>query len=325
MKHMEKFNSNIIEKNSYNPIRCTELLKNFEEKEVISFGKKLNFSGVNNSDVYNISAPFNIKNKIFISGRVENRSAWANSQVMFFEENEGTWYPSKNTPTLPLEDGFFTKIKNEMIIGGVEVYPTPTKIDPNSIGYRTAFYQGEDLYSLQKFTTGPDRMKDIRLVSLSNNKIGVFTRPQGGKNKGGRIGFTEIDKLDDLNAKTIINAKIIENQFAPNEWGGANELHFLKDNKIGVLGHIAYKDIRDDRHYYAMTFVYDIKTNKSSPIEIIATRQNFPKGDSKIPELSDVIFSGGLLRHGDGTATLYVGLSDAEAGSIILRDPFDSM
>jgi hypothetical protein len=322
---MEKFNSNIIEKNSYNPLQCTELLKNFEEKEVISFGNKLNFSGVNNSDVYNISAPFNIGNKIFISGRVENRNAWANSQVMFFEENEGTWYPSKNTPTLPLEDGFFVKIKNEIIIGGVEVYPEPTKIDPDGIGYRTAFYKGEDLYSLQKFTTGPDRMKDIRLVSLLNNKIGVFTRPQGGKNEGGRIGFTEIDKFDDLNANTIINAKIIENQFASNEWGGANELHFLKDNKIGVLGHIAYKDIMDDRHYYAIVFVYDIKTNKSSPIEIIATRQNFPKGDSKIPELSDVIFPGGLLRHGDGTATLYVGLSDAEAGSIILHDPFDGM
>ena len=325
MKYMEKFNSNIIEKNSHNPTRCIELLKNFEEKEILSTGKKLNFSGINDSDVYNISAPFSIDDKTFISGRVENRGAWANSQVMFFEENEGIWYLSKNTPTLPLEDGFFKKIEDKIIIGGVEVYPTPTKIDPDSIGYRTTFYKGDDLSYLEKFTTGPEGMKDIRLISLLNNKIGVFTRPQGGKNKGGKIGFIAIDKLDDLNANNIISAKIIENQFAPGEWGGVNELHFLKDGRIGVLGHIAYRDLKGDRHYYAMSFIYDPNIHISTPIKIIATRQNFPDGYAKIPELEDVIFPGGLIRNGDGTATLYAGLSDAEAGSIVINDPFEGL
>ena len=71
-----------------------------------------------------------------------------------------------------------------------------------------------------------------------------------------------------------------------------------------------------------MTFVYDPKNHTSSLIEIIATRKNFPEGGVKKIELSDVIFPGGLVRHGDGTATLYAGLSDAEAGNVEIPDPF---
>ncbi|MBK5215414.1 MAG: DUF1861 family protein [Candidatus Pacebacteria bacterium] len=319
---MDKFNTNNIEKESYFPNSCVELLKNFENKTSLSPGEKLNFSGVNGLDVYNISAPFQVGNKTFISGRVEERGDLAKSQVKFFEKNNDVWIPSKDTPTFPLEDGFITKIEGELIAGGVEVYPVYTKIDPKGIGYRTVFYRGQDLNSLKKFTTGPNKMKDIRLVSLQNNNIGVFTRPQEGINNEGKIGYLEIKSLEDLNVENILGAKIIENQFAPGEWGGANELHPLADGKIGVLGHIAYKDFKGDKHYYAMSFIYDTKTNTSSPVEIIATRKNFPEGAAKKPELSDIIFSGGLVRYEDGTATLYAGLSDAEAGRIEIPDPF---
>ena len=40
-------------------------------------------------------------------------------------------------------------------------------------------------------------------------------------------------------------------------------------------------------------------------------------------DLADVMFSGGLVRHGNGTATLYAGLSDTEAGQLLLADPFE--
>ena len=72
-----------------------------------------------------------------------------------------------------------------------------------------------------------------------------------------------------------------------------------------------------------MWFVYDRETHSASPVEIIATRENFPAGDEKTPKLSDIVFPGGLIRHGDGTATLYAGLSDTEAGSFTLPDPFN--
>lgn len=71
-----------------------------------------------------------------------------------------------------------------------------------------------------------------------------------------------------------------------------------------------------------MSFTFDSETQQASPITIIATRNNFPTGVAKIPELADVIFPGGLIRHDDGTATLYAGLSDTEAGSCSISDPF---
>ena len=165
-------------------------------------------------------------------------------------------------------------------------------------------------------------MKNIRLTSLAGGGIGVFTRPEDGRNGRGKIGYLELQHLEDLNAQKILSAEIIENQFAPEEWGGASELHPLPDGRIGVIGHIAYKYIQGTKHYFAMSFVYDPRTYRASPIEILATRKNFPAGDAKIDEVADVVFPGGLIRHGDGTATLYAGLSDAEAGKLALPDPF---
>ncbi len=311
-----------IEKERFSPPRCAELLRRFEEKEALRSGKKLQFSGVGEHDVYNISTPFRIGNATVIAGRVEAREAWADSRIVFFKEEKGVWVPKSGAPTLRLEDGFATHIGDETIVGGVEVYSKSAMADFRNVGYRTVFYHGHDFPSLQRFATGPDMMKDIRLAPLSNGRIGVFTRPQGGSSGKGEIGYVELRRLEDLNAKNILGARIIENQFVSEEWGGANELHPLQDGKIGVIGHIAYQDAQDVKHYYAMSFVYDPETHRASPIEIIATRKNFPAGDEKTSELADVVFPGGLVRHGDGTATLYTGLSEAEAGSITLPDPF---
>lgn len=311
-----------IEKERFSPSCCVELLRRFEEKEALCSGKKLRFSSVGENDVYNISAPFRIGNATVIAGRVEAREAWAGSRVVFFEEENGVWVPVNDAPTLRLEDGFATRIGDETIFGGVEVYPNPAAIDSRGVGYRTVFYRGRDFSSLQKFAIGPDMMKDIRLALLANGRIGVCTRPQAGRSGRGKIGYIELQCLEDVNAQNILNARIIENQFASEEWGGVNELHPLQDGRIGVIGHIAYQDAQGGKHYYAMSFVYDPETHCASPIEIIATRKNFPAGDKKTPELADVVFPGGLARHSDGTATLYAGLSDAEAGSITLPDPF---
>ena len=41
-------------------------------------------------------------------------------------------------------------------------------------------------------------MKDIRLILLSDNRIGVFTRPQGKIGGRGRIGFMIVNSLKEL-------------------------------------------------------------------------------------------------------------------------------
>lgn len=311
-----------IEKKVFLPSHCTELLRRFEEKEAPPAGEKLRFSGVGENDVYNITAPFRIGGATVIAGRVEARNARADSHVLFFEKENGVWVPANGAPTLWLEDVFATRIGDETIVGGVEVYLNPTTSNPHGVGYRTVFYRGRDFPSLQQFAVGPDIMKDIRLAPLANGRIGVCTRPQNGRNGRGKIGYVELQRLEDVNAQNILSAKIIENQFTSEEWGGANELHPLPDGRIGIIGHIAYQDAQGDKHYCVMSFVYDPKTHRASPIEIIAIRKNFPAGDAKMPELADIVFPGGLVRHSDGTATLYAGLSDAEAGRITLADPF---
>ena len=304
------------------PECCTKLLEDFERKNFPYTGEILNFSGVGDHDVYNISHPFEINGRNVIAGRVEKRDVWADSKIVFFEENGNSWNRINDAPILKLEDPFTTKLGDEIVLGGVEVYTENNAFNSRDIGYRTVFYKGKCFDSLQRFAQGPDKMKDIRLAYSTKGKIQVCTRPQGGQFGKGQIGYTELESIEELHEENILKAKIVEKIFKEDQWGGANELHLLEDGRIGVLGHISYEDEYGHKHYYAMTFIYDPLTHQTTPVEILATRKNFPKGEFKKPELEDVVFPGGLVRHKNGTATLYAGLSDAQAGRITLPDPF---
>lgn len=315
--------TNLLKKTE--PNCCKKILENFEKTEQYkNKGEIINFLGVENCDVYNISHPFEIENRTVIAGRIENRGDWAKSKVSFFENKGGFWEIIEDAPVFPLEDAFATKVGTEIILGGVEVYTINNKFESNEIGYKTVFYKGKTFSSLKRFTCGPDKMKDIRIAHLPNGKILLCTRPQGGEFGRGKIGSVEIDNVEEINEENILKAKIIENLFLQDQWGGANELHILKDGRIGVLGHIAYEDKSRFKHYYAMSFIYNPQSYETTPIKIIATRKNFPKGEAKMPELEDVVFPGGLIRHNNGLATLYAGLSDAQAGLLTLPDPFEN-
>ena len=107
------------------------------------------------------------------------------------------------------------------------------------------------------------------------------------------------------------------------EWGGANEIHLLKNGKVGVLAHIAcFSDNGKNRHYASSAFVYDPETEKYSEMKMIASRDLFSPGVAKRPDLEDVVFSGGLKREGNGKAVLYAGIGDAEAHWLEINDPF---
>jgi hypothetical protein len=297
---------------------CAELLRDYQTKRQVFHGEKLTFTGITGVDVYNIAAPIFHEGEWFIPARVEPRET-EYSQVMFFREQGKEWALAEDIPPLNLQDPFWTRIGGEIILGGVEVFPHPTI--PQALGWRTKFYRGKSLTQLQHFASGPDGMKDIRLAELPNGSIAVFTRPQGEVGGRGTIGYMEISSLGQLTAGSIAQAVLLE-QFIPEEWGGANEIHVLKDGKLGVLGHIARFDTEGNRHYYAMAFIFDPESREAGPMEIIATRDDFPPGESKRPNLKDVVFTGGLVRQLDGTAWLYAGLSDAEAGRILIPDPF---
>lgn len=300
---------------------CKLLLLEMEKKNNAFNSSKIKFDLGKDikQDIYNITAPFEIQGEKWIAGRVEERES-EHSNIIFFRQKEDYWEAAKEILPIALQDPFVTKIKGEIILGGVEVFDDTER--PGELNYRTVFYRGMSLQGLKKFAQGPDRMKDIRLCMMKDERILVLTRPQGVVGGRGKIGYLFISDLDELSAETIEKAVILENQFIPEEWGGANELHLLNDGRIGVLSHIARFDEEGNRHYYAAAFCFEPDTGAYSPMQMIAARKNFEAGASKRPDLCDVIFSGGLVRKEKGLIELYCGVSDAESHMTITADPF---
>ncbi len=284
-------------------------------------GYLIKFKGVGNKDVYNISACFTVNNKEYILGRVEDRDSYWNDlqynpQSMFFVKRNNEWILDKNLPSFDWEDPFISFIDNEIIVGGVKVFGESTNRK-----FKTVFAKATSLKSLKEFTSGPEMMKDIRLVQLKNKKIGVFTRPMGQEYKRGRIGFTVIDSIKNLNQENILKAKIIESTIKQDQWEGVNQATVLKNNNLGVLAHLAYKDSQGS-HYKATTFIFNPQTLKTSNFKIIAQRSDFPETPAKNESLKDVVFPGGIQKINDKCYYLYAGLSDAYAGFIKINNPY---
>ena len=300
-------------------VSCRDLLREMEARPEVLASGKIRFALVGENDVYNISAPFRFDGQLLIAGRVESRDSENSTTVLFRRELDDVWTPCPASPTYPaLQDPCTTMVDGELVLGGVRF---PIKLSNGHTGWQMEFYRGKSLSTMRRFLVGPEHMKDIRLAALGDGRIAVFSRPQGKLGGRGKIGFTIADSLDAITAEMIATAPLFPSQFLDTEWGAANEVHLLRNGKLGVLGHIACSDEKNHRHYYAMAFSVDPQTRTAGPIQIIAQRSMFPAGPSKRLDLVDVIFSGGMLRHWDGTATLFCGMSDAEAGYITIRDP----
>ena len=352
---MEKFE---ILKNEKRPLleseTCLKLIKEFRQKkeqtEERPKGEKLKFNGsLEKKDVYNITAPFKedkdeddddddeeevdyllgeigpkgFRNKnneaTFVLGRTELRGN-EESQVMVFKEEDGIWMRDKRKPVFEMQDPFFMKIGDETVIGGVETFYNSNSKKSGKLKWRTIFYKSKSLETIDKgkFAEGPIGMKDIRLVELQDGKIAVFTRPSG------KLGFTVIDSLNELTKENIEKAEIIEGLFAGKEWGSANELHLLKNGKIGVLGHIASLDEEKKKHYYPIVFSFDLASKQISGMKIIATAEDFGDGEAKREDLKDVMFPGGLRKEGE-KIMLYAGIKDVEAGRIEVADSWEDL
>ena len=303
----------------HHPSPCTELRL---ASRKVSGARPLHFSGVDGFDVYNISAPFEDRGRTYIAGRVEKRDSELSEVRLFVNTGKDEY-----TAVLPeltfrhLQDPFVTRIGGELIMGGVQVVTHPLDAS-RIISWQTLFFRGKTLQDLKLFAVGPSCMKDIRLCELADGRIAVLTRPQGLKGGLGKIGYTVIGQLRDLCADTILDAVIDDSYFCPGEWGGANEIHLLKSGLLGVAGHIAFRTA-GERHYQSMVFVLDPATGEHSPVRIVACRGDISDSPvSKRPDLLDVLFTGGMIRHGDGKATLYTGVSDCESWRAEIPDPF---
>jgi len=301
------------------PKSIRSLLHAYDPKTVKK-AKKINAEGVANMDVYNITAPFKINNKQYILGRAELRTFELVTLSLFFKKSKDKWIADKDYPIFNLQDAFISKVGETIIMGGVEVMQKEVK---KGLSFRTVFYKGKSIHHFKRFATGPWKMKGVRLIELPNHKIGVFTRPLGGKWGRGKIGFEIIDSLRAIKPRRLTKIKTIRGMFAKGEWGGVNEVHLLKNNKLGVIGHIAkFSKDKTKRYYYPISFMYDYEEGEFSGLKILATRDELPHGEAKRPDLYDVIYPGGLVRNKNKTATLYTGVADAEAYEITIKDPF---
>lgn len=301
----------------------------FEKEKKIYESAKLKFIGVEGYDVYNSSIPFDWKGKSYIFGRIERRSEWARSWVRLFEKSgKDEWTLVPDSMIYQLEDPYVSIIGENLVLGGTHVRYKMSAID-TYFGY---FYKGTDINDLYYFTTGPDKMKDIRLVQMSDGKIGVFSRPRNEEifKKFGcesQIGFTVINNLDELTASVIENAPYITGLFDSEEWGGCNQAYYLESGFIGVIGHKCYKNTDEEgglvQTYMNFSFVLDPTKHEVLDSKLIGTRTCYPEGPAKMPDLVDCAFTAGIVMRADGKVALYSGIGDCEVGRIVIDYPFE--
>lgn len=298
--------------------KCKLLDKLFEHRKnncVIST-QKLNFVGVNGYDVYNISHAFIFNEETYLAGRVEKRNSEVSKTIIFKQLNNNT-YQATNYVFDLLQDPFVEIIDDLIYFGGTEI---DVNKEQQITSWRTVIYEGSNFDNLKKIIIAPEKMKDVRL--FKGDEYYVFTRPQGGVAKKGKIGFAKTPNLKDITTKFILNASLIDDPFNDHLWGGVNQVHLLKNGLLGILGHVAMMSDETIRHYYAMTFTFDSQTLKRGPMKIIAEKDDFGDSECKRADLVDVLFTGGLVRHPNNTATLYTGVSDCEAHIALIKDPF---
>jgi len=283
-------------------------------------GEILKFKQVEGKDVYNPTAPVREVGRDCIAARVEERDIfWQHPDYRpfskFFTKRDGYWIPMKDACSFVLEDPFKSFVSGELIFGGVQVFGKPGKRK-----FQTVFFRGECPGSLKRFAAGPEMMKDIRLVELADKRIGVFTRPQGGKRfKRGRIGFLIIDSLEEFKETDLLKAKLLESNLKSDEWEGVNDAKLLESGRIAVLAHRARISRSGKRSYWAISFILDPCSMKASEYKVVATREDFPPTPAKTPLLEDVVFPGEL----DYDYRLYAGLSDTSVGVKKIDNPYN--
>lgn len=303
----------------------------FEKNRKIYESALLTFKGVDGFDVYNCSIPFTWHGRGYIYGRVEKPDEWARSWVRLFEKTGKDEYTAvPNSMVYQLEDPYIQFFGGEIVMGGTHVVKESGKIKT----YQSYFYRGTDLEDMTYFTTGPDRMKDIRLVPLKDGRIGVFSRANGKRveekfGSSAVVGFTIINDLNELTAEVVENAEVISNLFGRGEWGGCNQCYLLKDGRIGVVGHKCHTekdaDGIDQSVYMNVAFIFDPETHQATEPQIIATRSSYPAGAAKKPNLKDCAFTSGIVLRQDGKVDLYSGVGDTAEGRVVIDNPFPGL
>lgn len=293
----------------------------FEVEKKIYEQSLLTFHGVGNNTVYNCSCPFTMKGKKYLFGRVEKGDEWVFSNVFLFEETAlDEWTRVPDSMSYNLEDPFVVKIHGEMVFGGTHVTKDGTKCSM----YLCEFFRGHPM-DLKYITSGPAKMKDVRLIELHDGQIGVFShfRTEGSC----MTGFTKIKRIECLDANVIDNAPFINHRAFGDAWGGPNQCYLLSTGLIGCIAHHGYLQNRPNacqlRVYCITSFVFNPETMDVTDFKVIGTRTCFPASKPKVPMLEDCVFVSGITMRPDGKCDLYSGVGDNQQGRCVIDYPFE--
>ncbi|KAK7194573.1 hypothetical protein NESM_000375100 [Novymonas esmeraldas] len=291
----------------------------FEANKRVYESALLTFKGVEGYDVYNCSVPLHYKGKLHIYGRVEKRDVWASSHVRLFEETGKDEFTAVSGHTWELEDPYIQNVKGEMIFGGTHVRKNGNEV----LSYYGYFYRGTPVKT-SYFTTGPDFMKDIRVVQLQDGRLGIFSRVRTTAEV--YVGFSTVDTVDRLTTAAIVAATPID-FIKPGMWGGVNQAYLLSSGKVGCIGHSAYYDTKPSGEpltvYVNVSFIFDPETRQLDAERVIGTRSCYPASPAKRPNLEDCVFASGIVMREDGKCDLYSGLGDTCEGRITIDYPFE--
>lgn len=293
----------------------------FEEKKKVYESVLLKFKNVGDKTVYNCSVPFTMNGKKYMFGRVESADDWALSNVFLFTETaKDEWTKEPASGSFNLEDPFVVKIHGEMCLGGTHVTKSATKVSM----YLCEFFRGNPM-DLKYITSGPERMKDIRLIELKDGQIGVFAHFRSHNQC--LTGFTKIKRIEYLCPEVINNAPYINHRAFGDTWGGPNQCYLLSSGLIGCIGHHGYLQNRPNacqlRVYCNTSFVFDPETLNVFDFKVIGTRTCYPPSKPKVPMLDDCVFVSGIVMRDDGKVDLYSGVGDNCQGRCVIDYPFE--
>lgn len=282
------------------------------------------------ADVYNPSAPL----RGVIAGRVEKRNSEYSKSVFFaydkdLVKNGSLLEVDGKAPVFDnLQDPFLSQYKQDVIFGGVRLI---SQQKDNST-FRTVIFRAKDIYSLDPnaiFAAGPIGEKDIRVLELDDGAVLVARRPQGGDYGNGRIYYQLIDGIELLpgvlgafDGAKYLSTPLLEEHYATGGWAGINQMLRLEDGTVGIVGHLGRFDQSGNRDYKAFALRLDPRSGTATEMKIIADIGNVQKRDPKRQDLLDVVFPGGIERHGDGTASLFLGVRDSYTVELSIPDPF---
>ena len=312
-------------------------------------GSLLKVHGIKSGEIAYNPAVIIQKNIKIIAARVESLdSHWLDPNlydphVIFFTQRNNVLVPIPDTPVFhKLEDPWATWLsglngKRQLLFGGV-------KVDFNGKipVITTQLYLAPSVQELDVDNPIAEIrcMKDVRVAQLQTGKIAVFTRPIVDKAFPGRIGFTIINNIQDIE-KAIVYAKLLKFNLGENARIGANEAYAITKTEstgtvkelVHVFCHVATTDpIKQKKneifdfekgpiHYAGYQFELDPNNPYDDIITLhkIADRSDFPINNksSKGERYDDVIFPGGT---GGPKETLYfAGVEDARIGVIDMR------